>query len=144
MPERLYPIKPTTGEMVPIHIDNKQEYSKRLTGLLRPHIYKHLLELYESSKSGGNNTISNFQQKLENIGNWTTTQQSKFCSKIIKSEDCEWLNDLIAAVFVSTSTIMICGSNIDTTVIIKVPSDKTFCHECIKQCAREVWQNPTL
>ena len=143
MPDRLYPIKPTSGEMIPMHIENKQEYTKRLIGLLRPHFYTQFNDMYQDARKT-DNSLSNFQKKLEEISNWSSTNRARFCNKIIKEEDCNWLNDLIAAVLVSTSTIMICGSNIDTSVTIKVPSDKTFCHECLKQTARELWQNPTL
>ena len=140
MPERQFPliINNDPNEMM-ILLDNKKEFIKLLDNILIPEIYGYMQILYDSSE-----TLSKFQNKLSGIAEWRDKDIREFYKKIIKSQHCKWLDNLIAACFISVAkTMIVCKGNTPGITLI-VPSSKEFIYQCLRESARNIWKCPDL
>jgi len=66
--------------------------------------------------------------------------------RIMKGSKCDWLDDLLTAVFIShTRILMSIGPNQNYNKInVTIPKTTTFIHKSYINIAREVWKNPYL
>ena len=64
--------------------------------------------------------------------------------RIIKMSVCDWLDDLITAVFISHTKILtsIGVNTSNNTIDLVIPKITTFIHKCYINIAREMWKNP--
>ena len=62
----------------------------------------------------------------------------------IQISSCDWLDDLITAVFISHTKILTSiGTNSNNSNIdLVIPKITTFIHKCYINIAREIWKNP--
>lgn len=131
-------------------VDAKKEYTKQLTNILRSHIFRGFKDLYEESKKycSDNNiqdkTIPKFQQKLSEIPQWNqdiiiTKYNSIIC-------DCDWLYDLLTAVFLSHTRILssIKINKSKKKIDLVIPKIDHFIHLCYIDLARVFWKTPYL
>ena len=60
--------------------------------------------------------------------------------------DCDWLDDLITAVFISHTKILtsIGANTSNTNIDLVIPKTIHFIHKCYINIAREMWKNPYL
>ena len=95
-----------------ILVDAKLEYTKQLVHILRGNIYKGIRRLYNDSKdfciehSQHDKVLSKFQYYLSEIPKWNQEVILTECSNIIDNSKCDWLEELITAVFVSHTRIL--------------------------------------
>jgi hypothetical protein len=65
--------------------------------------------------------------------------------RIIEMSKCDWLDDLLTAVFISHTKILTSiGNNPDANIDLTIPKTTKFIHHCYINSAREVWKNPYL
>lgn len=132
-------------------VDAKQEYTSYLISTLAPSMCTGFKDLFEQSKKilNGNSVFKNFQILLSNVPNWNDHMLNREVNDITKETGCDWLDNLITAVFVSHSKILTSvkignyrpkNKKID----LKIPDTNSFIHQCYIQAAREFYKNPLL
>jgi len=123
----------------------KQEYTTQLCNILTPLIYRGFKSIWKHCRSNGKNSLKSFQEKLTSVPIWNQDVIDNEYSRIVKETDCNWLDKLIEAVFLSNvkvlSTIRIGKVK---TIDITVPETKKFVHHCYIEAARRLWQDPYL
>jgi hypothetical protein len=135
-----------------ILVDAKLEYTKQLVHILKGNIYKGIKRLYNDSKefciehSEHDKVLSKFQFYLSEIPKWNQEVILTECSNIIESSKCDWLEELITAVFVSHTRIL---SSINMNrnkkkINLKIPKIDHFIHQCFIDAARSFWKVPYL
>ena len=136
---------------VAILIEAKTEYNKQIIKILRHHLYNGIKRIYNESKDICNdeNNMSfiliQFQELLSKIPKWSNEIKEKEYTRIVTKSNCDWLEDLITAVFIChTKVLSIINNNIEKKVNIKIPKPVNFIHLCYIEAAREFWKNPYL
>jgi hypothetical protein len=130
----------------------KQEYTIQLINLLYSQIYIGLKSIYDAArtyceKSNDKNVLKKFQQLLSYIPKWNTDRINDEYHRIMKASDCDWLEDLITAVFVShtkvLTSIKVKNKN-KKPIELNVPNGPYFIHKCYVESARNFWKKPYL
>ena len=137
---------------LPILVDAKTEYTKQLINILSPDIYFGIKKIYNDSKSKAmekelpSNALSLFQESLSEIPNWNQHIINDKYESIMLNSKCDWLEDLITAVFVSHTRILtsINFSKNKNKINLQIPKVDYFIHQCFIEVAREFWKNPYL
>ena len=130
--------------------DAKQEYTQQLTTLLIDPVYKGLRSIYdkarETSASNNLNTLKTFQLLLSKTPKWNDEKINIEVSRLKKVTDCDYLEDLVTAVFVTHTKILIAikAKNKTDTIDLNVPKINYFIHMIYIQCARNFWKQPWL
>jgi hypothetical protein len=132
-------------------VEAKQEYTAYLVSILEPSIYNGFKDIYEQSKkiTNGNSVYKNYQILLSNVPNWNHYMLEKEVNDIIKETSCDWLDNLITAVFVSYSKILtsVKVGNYRpraTKIDLKIPDTANFIHQCYLEASRTFFKNPFL
>lgn len=132
-------------------VEAKQEYTGYLVSTLTPSMYNGFRDIFEQSKKilNGNSVFKNFQILMSNVPNWNSYMLDKEVSDITKETGCDWLDNLITAVFVSHSKILtsVKVGNYrprNKKIDLKIPDTTSFIHQCYVQAAREFYKNPML
>jgi hypothetical protein len=118
-----------------------------LSNLLVPVIYEGLISIYtEAKKTNKDSPMKMFQILLARIPNWNQNIINGEYQRIVQKTQCDWINDLITAVFISHAKIL---SSIKTkkkskTLNLKIPNGDYFIHKAYIECARQFWKNPYL
>lgn len=130
--------------------DAKHEYTKEIKKVLTEPIYKTLRRLYNNAKEksliNNINTLKNFQLLLRETPKWDEEKIVEECSNIIKSQDSNYLEDLLTAVFVTHTKILVSIKFNDSskTLDLNVPKITYFIHRVLIQCGRNFWKQPWL
>lgn len=132
-------------------VEAKQEYTGYLISTLTPSMYNGFKDIFEQSKKilNGNSVFKNFQILMSNVPNWNNYMLDKEVTDITKETGCDWLDNLITAVFVSHSKILtsVKVGNYrprNKKIDLKIPDTASFIHQCYVQAAREFYKNPML
>ena len=133
-------------------VDAKTEYTNQLVSILQNNIYTVVNELFTEAKLTcfENNehhlVYKNFQDLLSNIPNWTEEKIKDEANKIIINSKCDWIDDLITAVFVSHTKILtsVNKNKPSNKISLKIPKTTHFIHECFIESARHFWKNAYL
>ena len=77
---------------------------------------------------------------------WNNEIIEEETSRIVKVSKCDWLDDLVTAVFIShTRILMSIGPNQNTNKLnVSVPKTPNFIHKIYINIARDLWKNPYL
>jgi hypothetical protein len=133
-------------------VDAKTEYTKQLVNILKSNIYFIFLEIYEDCKElcKTNKTpkkvFFEFQQKMRDIPSWNTEVINSHCENIVKNSRCDWIDELITAVFVSHTRILTSINFTKTKgkIDLNIPKTSHFIHKCFIDIARYFWKNSYL
>ena len=132
-------------------VDAKNEYTKQLIMMLVEPIFEGIQSIYNYTKnlaySSNPQFLKHFQHLLSDIPKWTTEMLETECRRIILKSKCNWISELITAVFVSHTkvlTIIKVNKNNDKTIDLKVPNEYYFIHKCYIEVARQFWKRPYL
>ncbi len=133
-------------------VDAKTEYTNQLVSILQNNIYVLINELFTEAKLTcfENNehhlVYKNFQDLLSNIPSWTEEKIKDEANKIIINSKCDWIDDLITAVFVSHTKILtsVNKNKPSNKISLKIPKTTHFIHECFIDSARHFWKNAYL
>ena len=136
---------------VPIFAQAKLEYTKQLVDVLYMNMYDGIRSIYDDSKQlyarkATTSIIYVFRSLLEKVPKWNTEIIDSETERIMKASKCDWLDDLLTAVFIShTRILMSIGPNQNYNKInVTIPKTTTFIHKTYINIAREVWKNPYL
>ena len=133
----------------PVFAQAKIEYTKQLTDVLVSPMYEGLKRVYEQSKrdyaNHTNKSFHNiFRSNIEVVPKWNTDMIETEVERIEKSSNCDWLDDLITAVFISHTKILASIGNKTKKINLTIPKTDNFVHKCYINSAREIWKNPYL
>ena len=134
----------------PIFAQAKVEYTSQLVDILYPHMFDGVKSIYDESKllyrSKGTAILLIFRELLEKVPIWNGEIIDSECSRIINNSNCDYIEDLITAVFISHTKILTSiGQNKSFQKInLTIPKTGTFVHKCYINTARELWKNPYL
>ena len=135
----------------PIFAQAKVEYTSQLVDMLYPHMFDGVKSIYDESKllyrsKKGTPILLIFRELLEKVPIWNSEIIDSECSRIINNSSCDYIDDLITAVFISHTKILTSiGPNRSFQKInITIPKTGTFVHKCYINTARELWKNPYL
>ena len=136
---------------ITVLVDAKTEYTKQLTHILVPYILEGIKSIYETSKSvcklnNDNNVLMRFQEQLSQIPKWNQEIIDEEYTRIVENSGCDWLDELITAVFLSHTKILtsIKSNKKQNKINLKIPKIDHFIHKCYIESAREIWKNPYL
>ena len=133
-----------------ILVDAKTEYTKQLVNILKNSLYLGIKQIYVDSKEkcmeNENDTLSVFQVNLSEIPKWNQDIINTKTDSVVKDSGCDWIEDLITAVFVSHTRILtsINFSKNKKKINLKIPKVDHFIHQCYVDVARYFWKNPYL
>tara|TARA_Y100001970_G_scaffold288724_1_gene416816 strand:+ start:678 stop:2258 length:1581 start_codon:yes stop_codon:yes gene_type:complete len=130
----------------------KMEYTSQLVEILTPQFFDGIKSIYDESKTvHRSNNSSNtsilvlFRIFLEKVPTWSNEVIETETNRIVTLSSCDWLNDLITAVFISHTKILTAiGSNNNSNIELVIPKTINFIHKCYINIAREIWKNPYL
>ncbi len=132
-------------------VEAKQEYTSYLISTLTPSMFTGFRDVFEQSKKimNGNSVFKNFQILLSNVPKWNNYMLEKEVADITKETGCDWLDNLITAVFVSHSKILtsVKVGNYrpkNKKIDLKIRDTVSFIHQCYVEAAREFYKNPML
>ena len=134
-------------------VDARTEYTKQLVNILKPNLLQGIKSIYNEVKEESiknddeDNILINFQNSLSKIPKWSTNFIDLEYNRILESSQCDWIDDLVTAVFISHTkvlTIVQRKNNMKKKTNIKVPKSAHFIHLCYIECAREFWKNPYI
>ena len=135
----------------PIFAQAKVEYTKQLIEVLYPHMFDGVKSIYDESKliyssKTGTPILLLFRELLEKVPIWNSEIIDSECSRIINNSQCDWIDDLITAVFISHTKILTSiGPNQSFQKInVTIPKTSKFIHKSYINTAREIWKNPYL
>ena len=136
---------------VPVFAQAKLEYTKQLVDVLYMNMYDGIRSIYDDSKKlyatrTGTPIILLFRTLLEKVPKWNSEIIDSETDRIIKVSKCDWLDDLLTAVFIShTRILMSIGPNQNYNKInVTIPKTTTFVHKAYINVSREIWKNPYL
>ena len=133
----------------PVFAQAKIEYTKQLIDVLKLPMYEGLQSIYGNSKEiySDNTDIELsiiFRQQIEKVPKWNIDMIEHEVDRIIRVSNCDWLEDLITAVFISHTKILASLGNNSKRVNLTIPKITNFIHKCYINSAREMWKNPYL
>jgi len=134
----------------PIFAQAKVEYTAQLVDMLYPHMFDGVKSIYDESKLLYNTKktpiLLIFRELLEKVPIWNSEIIDSECSRIVNNTNCDYIDDLITAVFISHTKILTSiGPNRSFQKInVTIPKTGTFIHKCYINTARELWKNPYL
>jgi hypothetical protein len=109
-------------------------------------IYDNSLELLENEfeeKNQQTRSIAKvFQEALKEIPLWNQDIIDHECYRIIQVSNCDYLEDLIEAVFIAESKILTAVQSIKGKTKVHVPRASHFIHRSYIAAAREIYKNP--
>ena len=125
------------------------EYTKQLVDVLYMNMYDGIRSIYDDSKrlyaQKTTSILYIFRSLLENVPKWNAEIIEAETERIIRMSKCDWLDDLLTAVFISHTKILTSiGNNSDANIDLTIPKTTKFIHHCYINSAREVWKNPYL
>lgn len=131
--------------------DAKLEYTKQLINLLTPRISEGIRSIYDVAvdlcdRHEDDQYLKRFQTLLGQIPKWNNDIIEKEYSRIEKRSDCDWLDELIGAVFVAHTKVLT-AIKIKKNKIpmdIQIPEGTEFIHKCYIEVARQFWKKPYL
>ena len=134
---------------VPILVEAKNSYTIQLVQILKPILLEGILSIYAEAKdyceenNQPDSILLIFQRYLSNIPRWTNQEVCEESEKVLYH--CDWIEDLITAIFVSHTKILaaIKVNNDETSknVTLKIPSTENFIHRIYEEMARTFWKN---
>ena len=129
----------------------KQEYTSQLQNLITPQVYMGIKSMYNVSnefckKTNDKNVLKKFQSLLRQTPQWSKDKIENEFKRIEGSTKCEYLEDLITALFVTHTKVLtlIKLKNKSKTIEVDVPTGAFFIHKVYIECARNFWKYPYL
>ena len=133
-----------------IFVQAKIEYTKQLVNTLKPQMYDGIKSIYDDAKSiyksnSSTSLLFIFRTLLEKIPEWNNELILNETDRIIECSKCDWLDELVTAVYIShTKILMSIGNSNSNKINLTIPKLINFIHKCYINIAREIWKNPLL
>ena len=133
-----------------IFVQAKIEYTKQLVNTLKPQMYDGIKSIYDDAKeiyksNSSTSLLFIFRTLLEKIPEWNNELILNETDRIIECSKCDWLDELVTAVYIShTKILMSIGNSNSNKINLTIPKLINFIHKCYINIAREIWKNPLL
>lgn len=134
-----------------ILVEAKKEYTKQLTRIITPFLLEGIKSIYINAEQltieNPNKLLVTFQTLLSRIPKWSNDIIFKEYNRIVVKSNCDWLDDLIMAVFISYTkvlTVVKVNGDKDKPIDLPIPKGSYFVHQCYIELARVLWNNPYL
>ena len=132
-----------------IFVQAKIEYTKQLINNLQSHLFDGVKSIYDDSKeiykeNSSSSQLFIFRTLLEKVPEWNNELIIVETDRIIEMSKCDYLEDLLTAVFVSHTKILMSISVNNGKINLTVPKLSNFIHKCYINIARSLWKNPLL
>lgn len=133
-----------------IYVQAKIEYTKQLINHIHSHLFDGIKSIYDDSKdiykeNSSSSLLYIFRTLLEKVPEWNNEMVVNETDRIIESSKCDYLDDLLTAVFIAhTKILMSIGTNNIDKINLTVPKLSNFIHKCYINTARNIWKNPLL
>ena len=132
-------------------VDAKNEYMMQLTNILTPHLYTGTLsKIYNKAVKqcrDDEDITPIFKQMLKDVPKWNQDVIADITKYVINKSQCDWLDDLLTAVFISNTRILTAvrtQTPKDKRLNLTIPTTEHFIHHCYVEVAREMYKNPYL
>ena len=129
----------------PIFTQAKMEYTSQLIDVLTPQLFDGIKSIYDEAitmnrVNKSQSLLSLFRSYLEKVPSWSNEIIENETDRIIQLSKCDWLDDLLTAVFISHTKILtaIGSSNDNSNIDLVIPKTINFIHKCYINVAREV------
>jgi hypothetical protein len=128
-------------------VQAKEEYTKELINILTEPMCCKFLTIYENVSKNSKNkreVIINYQRSLQEIPLWNQGIINTEVSKI--QEKCEFLDDLVAAIFVTNVKILssIKMGKEKQKIQVTMPKTDQFIHKIYTNAAQTLYDNPYI
>jgi hypothetical protein len=138
-----------------VYSEAKSEYTKQLVFNFQPVLLRFFLDRFTEVKasqpvvSKAKSALSEFQESLSQIPEWNLDKVQKETATLLASVNCDYIDDLITAVFIGhtkiLSAIRLHATPRRTAPIqITVPKPDHFMHRALSECSRLMWSNVYL
>jgi len=136
-----------------IYSEAKSEYTKQLVFNFQPVLLRFFIERFNEAKespsvsSKSKSALSEFQDSLSQIPEWNLDKVHYETTKLIQSINCDYIEDLITAVFIAHTKILSAirlHSKPRRKINITVPKPDHFMHRTMSECSRLLWSNVYL
>ena len=141
----------TNNINVNVLAEAKQEYTSQIKQLLAPQVYMGIKSMYNASKefcrkSGEKNILKRFQLILRQTPSWDSEKVKNEFLRIENSTKCDYIEDLITALFISHTKILasIKLKKNSKNIHVDVPTGPFFIHKIYIESARNFWKYPYL
>ena len=128
-------------------VEAKEELTNYLKDCLTNPIYDTFQRMYEQTlKTKNRDILIEFQAFLRDVPKWNQDIIDREYGLIITKSGCDWLENLIKAVFVSTARILAVMRTHSSSrpIPITVPNERKFIHKCFILAAKSIYYNPYL
>lgn len=127
----------------------KGEYTKQLILFILPVFHRFFMScLQQASQEEPNSKrqLWKFQELLSTIPEWNIDKVQRETSRLISEIPCDYLEDLVTAVFVAHTKILtaIRIGNRNKRVQITIPKLDHFLHRALSECSRLLWSSAYL
>ena len=129
----------------------KKEYTAQLVNTITPEIYIGVKSMYTAAsefckRTNEKNVLIKFQTLLAKTPNWNQEKIENEFSRIEKATNCDYLADLLTAIFVSHTKVLASLKMKKNTQSFEldVPNGPHFIHKVYIECARKFWKYPYL
>lgn len=137
---------------VAVLVDAKREYTNQLIQTIRPHLLSGVLHVYDEAHAVCQEnkepdlTMLTFQELLGEVPKWNNVMVNEETARIVDESKCDYLEDLLTAVFVCHTKILttVRVTNKDRKINLKIPSVENFLHQVYIEMARAFWKHPYL
>jgi len=132
-----------------IYSEAKSEYTRQLVYNFQPVLLRFFLDRFTDSKQskGGKSILAEFQESLSQIPEWNLDKVQKETSVLLQSVHCDYIEDLITAVFIAHTKILSAirlHAKPRRKIQITVPKPDHFMHRTLSECSRLLWSNVYL
>jgi len=135
-------------ESVSTYSEARNEYLKQLATWIVPYMIQHYRNVWaDTAKTvGPQRAMVVFQEKCAEVPKWNQDMIDSNVSKLLDSCRCDYLEELMAAVFIAHTKVLIAirVSSKHKKLQITLPKLDHFIHRVFSECARSFWKAPYL
>jgi len=135
-------------ESISTYSEARNEYLKQLSTWIVPYMIMHYRNIWsEAQKIGGQQReMVVFQEKCAEVPKWNQDIIDLNVGKLLESCRCDYLEELMAAVFIAHTKVLIAirVSSRHKKLQITLPKLDHFMHRIFSECARSFWKTPFL
>ena len=135
------------GSNIEVILQVKEEYINKFITITRKHFIEGFNSIYNNVQNNNNVPkliLKEFQKSLTLIPLWSHTMLIGEVDRIKVVSKCDYLEELIEALFSSYSQMFTLVNNEKYKNAIKIPSHHYVIHNCYITIARALWKNPEL
>jgi len=134
-------------ESVSTYSEARNEYLKQLATWIVPFMIQYYRNVWShSSKTGQQRAMVVFQERCAEVPKWNKDMIDENVGKLLDSCRCDYLEELMAAVFIAHTKVLIAirVTSKHKKLQITLPKLDHFIHRVFSECARSFWKAPYL